>query len=637
MSDDKERRKKKKALKKAMKKEKKRQKKEKKNKKKKRRHSSSSSRSRSPKRSKKDDAALDDLLGEEGISAAPPRFEPSPPRSRSRSRSPAKRPAVYDEEAVYMAPPDKSRDFERGRDEPYKFLPDEAGGEDFPDGAARETAEALVAEREACRKARDYQQSDQIRDELRKAPHNVYISDLEHTWRRCTGDGPPWGERPPRQTGPYTRAPDDEGATDFPDDEARDAAEALIAERAACKVSRDYKRADEIRDELRQMKVHVNDLDRTYRRSSGTAPPRRERPVFPPYARLPDDDGAADFPDDEARNATEALIAERAACRASRDYARADTLRDELRKPPHSVFIIDRDRTYKRIAAVRGRGQAKARRERSRSRSRSRSRDKRRRSPSPSPDPALTARRARNAERFAGGAAKTAGVATLGVHSSNVDFEESSVGGHTAPVVPQGPSAAELRQERLRVARERQEALRKQMAAELPPPSAAPPKTAPAPAPPAAPRFVSLKSKPKHPPAPEDHGHASAADHSSEHDHAGCTEDHDHGEHAHADHSECSGDHEAHGHGSSHGHAEAESAAPAKPSKKPAAKPAAKNSAKALAPEPVAEATPAAAPKWSTSEVNKMTVPKLKTALTELGLATDGLKAALKARLEKAL
>ena len=48
-------------------------------------------------------------------------------------------------------------------------------------------------------------------------------------------------------------------------------------------------------------------------------------------------------------------------------------------------------------------------------------------------------------------------------------------------------------------------------------------------------------------------------------------------------------------------------------------------------------APPAAGPKWSTTEVNKMTVPKLKAALTELGLDTSGLKAVLKARLLEAL
>ena len=49
------------------------------------------------------------------------------------------------------------------------------------------------------------------------------------------------------------------------------------------------------------------------------------------------------------------------------------------------------------------------------------------------------------------------------------------------------------------------------------------------------------------------------------------------------------------------------------------------------APEP--EPAAAAAPKWTTAEVNKMTVPKLKAALTELGLDTSGLKAVLKGRL----
>ena len=55
------------------------------------------------------------------------------------------------------------------------------------------------------------------------------------------------------------------------------------------------------------------------------------------------------------------------------------------------------------------------------------------------------------------------------------------------------------------------------------------------------------------------------------------------------------------------------------------------------APEPAAETAPAAAPKWTVGEVNKMTVPKLKAALTELGLATDGLKKVLKERLLAAL
>jgi hypothetical protein len=46
---------------------------------------------------------------------------------------------------------------------------------------------------------------------------------------------------------------------------------------------------------------------------------------------------------------------------------------------------------------------------------------------------------------------------------------------------------------------------------------------------------------------------------------------------------------------------------------------------------------PPAAPRWTGPEINKMTVPRLKEALKELGLATDGLKAALKKRLIDAM
>mmetsp|Transcript_5510 Transcript_5510/g.17119 ORF Transcript_5510/g.17119 Transcript_5510/m.17119 type:complete len:83 (+) Transcript_5510:891-1139(+) len=52
--------------------------------------------------------------------------------------------------------------------------------------------------------------------------------------------------------------------------------------------------------------------------------------------------------------------------------------------------------------------------------------------------------------------------------------------------------------------------------------------------------------------------------------------------------------------------------------------------------EPAAEPA-AAAPQWTVPEVNKMTVPKLKAALTELGLETTGLKAVLKQRLLDAM
>ena len=58
----------------------------------------------------------------------------------------------------------------------------------------------------------------------------------------------------------------------------------------------------------------------------------------------------------------------------------------------------------------------------------------------------------------------------------------------------------------------------------------------------------------------------------------------------------------------------------------------------AKSPKADADASPSPpAPKWSQAEVNAMTVPKLKAALTELGCETTGLKAVLKARLVEKL
>ena len=132
--------------------------------------------------------------------------------------------------------------------------------------------------------------------------------------------GPPparQGLRPPRRDEPreYRRLPDEEGATDL-DDAARDAVERLVAERSQCKVSRDFRRADEIRDELREKYlVYVSDKDRTWRRTTGRGgPPRRERRPGRTHARSAGRRGGRDVcvcvcvcvPDDAARNATEA-------------------------------------------------------------------------------------------------------------------------------------------------------------------------------------------------------------------------------------------------------------------------------------------------------------------------------------------
>ena len=46
---------------------------------------------------------------------------------------------------------------------------------------------------------------------------------------------------------------------------------------------------------------------------------------------------------------------------------------------------------------------------------------------------------------------------------------------------------------------------------------------------------------------------------------------------------------------------------------------------------------PATAPRWTRQQVDAMTVPKLRAALTELGLDVSGLKAALRQRLLDAM
>ena len=132
-------------------------------------------------------------------------------------------------------------------------------------------------------------------------------------------------------------------------------AEALVAERAKARSDRDYGRADDLRDELRRVHgVYVSDKDRTWRRERGRdgGPRDRGRATLPPYERGDDEPGAPPFESDDALQAAEALVAERAQCRSNREYQRADELRDELRRV-HKVHVVDKDRTWRRVA-VRG-------------------------------------------------------------------------------------------------------------------------------------------------------------------------------------------------------------------------------------------------------------------------------------------
>ena len=78
-------------------------------------------------------------------------------------------------------------------------------------------------------------------------------------------------------------------------------------------------------------------------------------------------------------------------------------------------------------------------------------------------------------------------------------------------------------------------------------------------------------------------------------------------------------------------------AAPAPPAPAPVAPPAAPPPAPAARMDVDAPAPAPAAPRWTGPEINKMTVPRLKAALKELGLATNGVKAALKKRLIDAM
>ena len=132
---------------------------------------------------------------------------------------------------------------------------------------------ALLAERLQAKKSRDFEKADAMRETLRAA--GVEVFDRDKLWRAIPPPegmgGPPSQPQPPPSKNSqlqYHRAPDDHQPVDVA------AVEALLDERLQAKMQRDFVRADQLRDTIRQQhNVEVHDNDRTWHVSRGVGMP----------------------------------------------------------------------------------------------------------------------------------------------------------------------------------------------------------------------------------------------------------------------------------------------------------------------------------------------------------------------------
>jgi cysteinyl-tRNA synthetase len=134
--------------------------------------------------------------------------------------------------------------------------------------------EGLIRERQKARKERDYRSADFILDELLES-HGVVLDDQAWSWRVTGGrhdgeygEGGGYGRRRSTEqakqgTHDYARERGDDAWLDA---EEISEIDSLLARRMACKMRRDFGKADALQEELRSMHgVEVNDNFRTWR------------------------------------------------------------------------------------------------------------------------------------------------------------------------------------------------------------------------------------------------------------------------------------------------------------------------------------------------------------------------------------
>jgi cysteinyl-tRNA synthetase len=195
------------------------------------------------------------------------------------------------------------------------------------------TLDALLLERIIAKRQRDFTKADAVREQLRAA--GVLVDDKAQTYRVV----PPRGQPAPMPTHHgYTRV-DDGAVAVAPADQV--ILEQLLYQRVCAKHTRDWTACDQLREQLKQAGVHLDDKTLTYR----VLPPRGQHAPMPThhgYTRV-DDGSVAVLPAGQVT--LDRLLLERVCAKRRRDYSVCDQLRDQLKE--NGVYLDDKTLTYR--------------------------------------------------------------------------------------------------------------------------------------------------------------------------------------------------------------------------------------------------------------------------------------------------
>lgn len=168
----------------------------------------------------------------------------------------------------------------------------------------------LVSQRESLRQQRRFAESDAIREELRSMGVELY--DKEKEWRARDG----------RRGTLFTAGPSE---CPLSDSEIQD----RIREREDARKSKDWDRADTLRDELRRLGVELDDKESVWRTNSGRVGSYTGAPVQRRLTGM------------QIRK----LVAERERHRAAQDFEAADELRRQLSS--NGIELFDNERIWR--------------------------------------------------------------------------------------------------------------------------------------------------------------------------------------------------------------------------------------------------------------------------------------------------
>lgn len=179
-----------------------------------------------------------------------------------------------------------------------------------------EEIEALVHQRANAKSERAYKQADAIREELRDR-FDVQLDDRLQQWSLGGGFGPA-NQRGPKVFEEYTKS----ASSTTPDD--ADDIKKLVEQRDAARADREFDKADQIRDELLERNVYINDRLRQWAVGESFSEERKERQERGWSRR----GGGTISEEDEATILD--LLQERDEYKRERDFGKADRIRDRL-------------------------------------------------------------------------------------------------------------------------------------------------------------------------------------------------------------------------------------------------------------------------------------------------------------------